>query len=187
VELRPAYPITTTRLRLRPLTVEDISALLAYRGDADVCRYLPFEPMTPEVLTSRLAGELGRREITCEGDALTLGAERISDGWLGGDVVLFFRSERHAGGEIGYVFHPGVAGQGFAVEACTAVLDLAFGVLGLHRVIATMDARNHSSMRLAERLGMRGEAHHLSAEMFKGRWSDLLVYAILDDEWRARR
>jgi RimJ/RimL family protein N-acetyltransferase len=67
------------------------------------------------------------------------------------------------------------------------VLDLAFSVLGLHRVIATMDARNHSSMRLAERLGMRREAHQLSAEMFKGGWSDLLVYAIVDDEWRARR
>ena len=24
--------------------------LLAYRGDPEVCRYLPFEPMTPEVL-----------------------------------------------------------------------------------------------------------------------------------------
>jgi hypothetical protein len=80
VELRPAYPITTTRLRLRPLTVEDIGALLAYRGDPEVCRFLPFEPMTQEVLASRLAGELGRREITCEGDALTI----LDDEWRAG-------------------------------------------------------------------------------------------------------
>jgi RimJ/RimL family protein N-acetyltransferase len=185
VELRQAYPITTTRLRLRPLTGADISALLTYRGDPDVCRYLPFEPMTHEVLAARLAGDLGRREIAGEGDAVTLGAERISDGRLIGDVVLFLRSERHAGGEIGYAFHPDVAGQGFAAEACTAVLDLAFGVMGLHRVVANMDARNHASMRLAERLGMRREAHHVSAEMFKGEWADLLVYAILADEWHA--
>jgi RimJ/RimL family protein N-acetyltransferase len=139
------------------------------------------------VLAARLAGDLGRREITREGDAVTLGAERICDGRLIGDVVLFLRSEHHAGGEIGYAFHPDVAGQGFAVEACTAVLDLAFGVLGLHRVVANMDGRNHASMRLAERLGLRREAHHRSAEMFKGEWADLLVYAILDDEWRAGR
>ena len=187
MKLRPAYPISTSRLLLRPLTAEDIGALLAYRGDPEVCRYLPFEPMTREVLTTRLAGDLVRREIAREGDALTLGAARIGDGRLVGDVVLFFRSQRHAGGEIGYVFHPDVAGQGFAVEACRAVLDLAFGDLGLHRVVANMDARNHASVRMAERLGMRREAHHRKSEMFKGEWSDLLVYAILDDEWRTHR
>jgi len=63
---------------------------------------------------------------------------------------------------------------------------LAFEDLGLHRVVAKMDGRNAASARLAERLGMRREADHLSAEMFKGEWSDLVVYAILDDEWRAR-
>jgi RimJ/RimL family protein N-acetyltransferase len=187
MELRPAYPITTARLRLRPLTIDDMPALLAYRGDAEVCRYLPFQPMTPQVLSARLAGDLGRREITAEGEAVTFGAERISDGRLVGDVVLFFHSEVHAGGEIGYVFHPDVAGQGLATEASSAVFDLAFENLGLHRVVAKMDGRNSASMRLAERLGMRREAHHVSAEMFKGEWADLVIYAILDDEWQARR
>jgi RimJ/RimL family protein N-acetyltransferase len=186
MQLQPTYPITTPRLQLRPLTIDDMPALLGYRGDPEVCRYLPFEAMTPEVLSARLASDLGRRKITSEGEALTLGAERRSDGRLVGDVVLFFHSEHHAAGEIGYVFHPEVAGQGFAQEACAAVLDLAFEDLRLHRVVANMDGRNAASARLAERLGMRREAAHLSAEMFKGEWSDLLVYAILDDEWRAR-
>ena len=42
--LRPTYPVLTDRLALRPFTVEDVDAMLAYRGRADVCRYLPFEP-----------------------------------------------------------------------------------------------------------------------------------------------
>jgi RimJ/RimL family protein N-acetyltransferase len=187
MQLRPEYPITTARLRLRPLTMQDTNALLAYRADPQVCRYLPFEPMTAHVLATRLAGDLGRREITAEGQAITVGAERISDGRLIGDVVLFFHSERHAGGEIGYAFHQDVAGQGYAAEACAAVLDLAFDELKLHRVVAEMDARNLASIRLAERLGMRREAHHLSSEMFKGEWADLVVYAVLIDEWRGRR
>jgi RimJ/RimL family protein N-acetyltransferase len=187
MQLHPSYPIVTARLRLRPLATSDIGALLTYRGDPEVCRYLPFEPMTQDVLASRLAGDLGRRGLSNEGDGLTLGAERLSDGRLIGDVVLFYRSERHSGGEIGYVFHPDVAGQGFAAEACTPLLDLAFGVMGLHRVVADMDARNHASARLAERLGMRREAHFVSNEIFKGEWSDLVVYAILADEWQARR
>jgi RimJ/RimL family protein N-acetyltransferase len=187
MELRPSYPITTRRLRLRPLGAGDVEALLAYRGRADVCRYLPFEPMDERVLTRRLTGDLGRREITGEGEALTLGVELAADGRLVGDVVLFLRSANHAGGEIGYVFHPDVAGRGYAAEAVAAVLDLAFDKsegLGLHRLVARMDARNTASARLASRLGMRREAHFRSSEMFKGEWADQVVYALLDHEWR---
>ena len=189
MELRPSYPIDTLRLRLRPLRLEDSEELLAYRGRADVCRYLPFEPMDEEVLAGRLAGNLGRGEITAEGQSLTLGAELAASGRLVGDVTLFFHSARHAGGEIGYVFHPDIAGQGYATEACTALLNLAFDKidgLGLHRVVARMDSRNGASARLATRLGMRQEAHHHSSEMFKGEWADVVVYALLDHEWRAR-
>jgi RimJ/RimL family protein N-acetyltransferase len=146
--------------------------------------------MDQHVLATRLAGDLGRREITAEGQGLTLGVELAAGGRLVGDVVLFFRSAVHAGGEIGYVFAPDVAGQGYATEACAALLDLAFdgsGGLGLHRVMALMDARNEASARLASRLGMRLEAELRSSEMFKGEWSDVLIYALLDHEWQARR
>lgn len=190
MELRPTCPITTPRLRLRPLVVGDMEALLAYRGRAEVCRYLPFEPMNEQGLAARLDGDLGRREITAEGQGLTLGVELAASGRLVGDVVLFFHSAQHAGGEIGYVFHPDIGGEGYATEACAAVLDLAFdksGGLGLHRVVARMDARNSASARLASRLGMRQEAHFRSSEMFKGAWADLVVFALLSDEWRTRR
>jgi hypothetical protein len=33
---------------------------------------------------------------------------------------------------------------------------------------------------------MRREAHFRSSEMFKGAWADLVIYAMLDDEWDAR-
>ncbi|SDT09677.1 Protein N-acetyltransferase, RimJ/RimL family [Friedmanniella luteola] len=183
MQLTPPDPVTTARLRLRPLTPRDVDALLTYRGDADVCRYLPFEPMTREVLLSRLAGDLGRTRITDEGQAVTLGVEDRGTGRLVGDVVLFFRSREHAGGEIGYVFHPDARGRGYATEACAALLALAFDDFGLHRVVARLDSRNHASARLAARLGMRREAHFVRNELFKGVWSDELVFAMLVEEW----
>jgi RimJ/RimL family protein N-acetyltransferase len=190
VHLRPDYPIVTDRLRLRPLTPADVDALLAYRSRADVCRYLPFEPMTREELITRLHRDLARTVITREGQALTLGvelAEPPEAGRLIGDTVLFFRSYEHAGGELGYVFHPDVAGMGYATEAGTAMLALAFEEFGLHRVIARLDARNHRSAALAARLGLRQEAHLIQNELFKGEWADELVYAMLAEEWRHRR
>lgn len=184
MELRPGFPVRTARLRLRPLVPADLDAMLAYRGRPDVCRYLPFEPMTAEVLGARLTSDLARRELTDEGQALTLGVELADAGTLIGDVVLFFRSVEHRGGELGYVFAPGHAGQGYATEAAAAMLALAFDGLGLHRVIARLDARNTSSARLAARLGLRQEAHLIQNEMFKGEWSDELVFAMLAREWR---
>lgn len=183
VQLRPDYPVATPRLRLRPLSIADVDALLSYRGRADVCRYLPFEPMSREDLLRRLQDDLAATEITAEGEALTLGVESRESGQLIGDVVLFFRSLQHAGGEVGYVFHPEVSGKGYATEACAAMLALAFDHLGLHRVVARLDARNDPSSRLAARLGMRREAHLVRNEMFKGEWSDEIIYAMLAEEW----
>jgi RimJ/RimL family protein N-acetyltransferase len=183
VHLTPTYPVATERLDLRPLADPDIDELLTYRGRADVCRYLPFEPMTREVLRDRLDTDLSRSGITAEGESLTLGVRVRETGRLVGDVVLFFRSREHAGGEIGYVFHPDAGGRGYASEACSALLALAFDQLGLHRVIARLDRRNEASARLAARLGMRREAHFVRHEMVKGEWVDSLVYAMLAEEW----
>lgn len=184
MELKPGFPVRTARLRLRPLAPSDLDAMLAYRGRADVCRYLPFAPMSAEILRVRLATDLARRELTDEGQALTLGVELADTGALVGDLVLFFRSVEHRGGELGYVFAPEHAGQGYATEAAAAMLALAFDGLGLHRVVARLDARNKSSARLAARLGLRQEAHLVQNEMFKGEWSDELVFALLAQEWR---
>jgi RimJ/RimL family protein N-acetyltransferase len=73
--------------------------------------------------------------------------------------MLAWHSRQHAAGEIGYVLHPDHGGQGLASEAVRALLEIAFVTIGLHRVSARIDARNLRSLRLAERLGMRREAH----------------------------
>jgi RimJ/RimL family protein N-acetyltransferase len=185
VELTPDYPIVTPRLSLRPVSLNDVDAMLTYRSDPEVCRYLPFEPMTREQLIGRLSSDLSRTSLTGEGQSLTLAAELAGTGPVIGDVVLFFRSREHAGGELGYVFHPDFTGQGYAREACSAVLALAFEQLGLHRIVARLDGRNDRSARLAAALGLRREAEFRRNEIFKGEWSDELVYAMLAEEWPA--
>ncbi|MHB8452296.1 MAG: GNAT family N-acetyltransferase [Mycobacteriales bacterium] len=183
MELRPSYPLVTARLLLRPLAAGDTEDLVAYRSLEEVCRFVPFDPMDAEVVAEKLAGEWSRRTILAAGDALTLGVELVGTGQVIGDVVLFFRSAKHRGGEIGWVLHPGHAGHGYATEAAHAILHLAFDQLGLHRVIARVDAHNEASLRLGYRLGMRREAHLVSNEWFKGAWSDEIDLALLEDEW----
>jgi RimJ/RimL family protein N-acetyltransferase len=184
--LRPTYPVRGERLLLRPLAVSDADALLAYRSREDVCRYVPFEPMSRDDILERIAGQWARTELTDEGQSLTLGAQVADTGELVGDVILFWHSREHAGGELGYVFNPALGGRGYATEAASLMLRLGFEGLGLHRIVARIDERNEASVRLARRLGMRQEARLVSNELFKGEWSNELDFAMLADEWYAR-
>ena len=185
--LRLKYPVRSERLLLRPLALGDADALLGYRGREDVCRYVPFEPMSRDDVIERIAGQWARTELTDEGQSLTLGAKVGETSELAGDVVLFWHSRAHAGGELGYVFNPALGGRGYATEAATVMLRLGFEGLGLHRIVARIDERNEPSVRLARRLGMRQEARLVRNEFFKGEWSTELDFAMLADEWYARQ
>jgi hypothetical protein len=55
------------------------------------------------------------------------------------------------------------------------------------RVLAEADDRNTPVHRLLERLGFRCEARHVEADWFKGEWTTLRVYAVLEREWPSRR
>jgi RimJ/RimL family protein N-acetyltransferase len=163
-----------------------MEALLAYRSIPEVCRYVPFEPMDRQAIGERLAGPWATTALTDEGQSLTLGVEVAETGDLVGDVVLFWHSRKHRGGEIGYVLDPRSAGHGYATEAARALLGLGFDELGLHRIVARIDERNEASARVARRLGMRQEARLVHNELFKGEWSTELDFAMLADEWTAR-
>lgn len=188
--LRPEYPIVTERLLLRPLDpATDTDAVLAYQSRPDVCRYIPYEPRTRDEVAARLGDpERNRSTLEAEGQALWLAVVRRDTEQLIGDVVLFWRSAEHRSGEIGYVLDPAHQGAGFATEAARALLALAFDSgLGLHRVIARVDARNEASAAVLRRLGMRQEAVLVENEWFKGEWSTEIDFAILDTEWWANQ
>jgi RimJ/RimL family protein N-acetyltransferase len=184
--LKPDYPVETARLHLRPLETPDIDGLLAYRSRPDVCRYVPFEPQAREDIERYLVTTWSRHSIDDEGQNLNLGVHDRTTDQLLGDVMLRWYSREHGGGEIGYMFNPDSGGRGYATEAMHAVLHLAFDDLGLHRLIARIDARNASSCGVCDRLGMRREAHLLANEWFKGEWTDEVDYGLLRDEWAAR-
>lgn len=188
--LRPTYPIRTHRLALRPFTRDDLDAVHTYVSDPEVVRYLYWEVATDRAAARRmLDGKIGHWSLGEAGQSLILAVERVDGGGPGrpgvlvGEVVLKWLSREHRQGEVGFVITPEHQGHGYAVEAATALLSLAFVDLGLHRVIGRCDARNTASARVMERLGMRREAHFVHSEIFKGEWGDEYIYAMLAHEF----
>jgi RimJ/RimL family protein N-acetyltransferase len=184
--LKPDYPIETERLLIRPLDpATDVDAVLAYQSREDVCRYIPYFPRTREQIAERLADpERMRSTIEKEGEVVSLALVVRETGTLVGDVILVWSSAEHRSGEIGYVINPDHQGNGYATEACRAMLALAFDGLDLHRVIARIDERNAASGAVLRRIGMRQEAVLVENEWFKGEWTTEIDFAILAEEWR---
>ena len=185
--LRPTYPLLTERLLLRPFRDDDLDAFHAIQRRPDVVRYLYWEPRTRDESSEMLGRRRLQVAIDKEGDGLHLAAELRSTGELVGHFSLFFASQEHRQGEVGFVVHPDHHGHGYATEGARLMLSLGFEDLGLHRIVGRCDARNVSSARLMERLGMRREAHLVENEFVKGEWTDELDYAMLDREWPAQR
>lgn len=186
MRLAPTYPIETERLLLRPLTPDDVDAVHSYQSLEEVCAYLPYEPRSREEVEKRL-GDPGftRSTLDAEKQVLVLAVVLKETGRVIGDVLLFWHSELHRSGELGYELHPDHWGRGIVTEAGRAVLGLAFEELGLHRVVARIDALNTASAAVLRKLGMRQEAVLVENEWFRGRWSDEVDFAILDREWEA--
>ena len=172
----PELPIRTERLVLRRRTPDDVEATHALHGDPAVTRYLLHEPWTFLETQHRM-----RRWYEPDDRSLGLGIEL--DGRLVGESVLIFRGASTA--EIGWILHPEVHGLGVATEASRAMLRIGFEHYGFHRIYAELDARNGPSARVAERLGMRREAHRIRDFWAQGEWTDSYQYALLDSEWRA--
>ncbi|MFI7214319.1 GNAT family N-acetyltransferase [Micromonospora maritima] len=180
----PTYPLRTPRLRLRPVTLDDLDDVHAWQRRPDVVRWmLGAAPRTRAESRASVVAMAGEDALRAEGDCLTLAV--VAGDVVIGAVELVWRSRADRTGELGYVFHPDHGGRGLATEAAGAVLDWGFGAFGLHRVVVRCHAGNESSARLAARLGMRQEARHVRSYRFRDGWADQLVFALLADEWRA--
>ena len=175
------------RLTLRPFNLDDYDDLYAYRSRPDVARFLHWEPRDHAQVRQALEHQCRETTLDDEGDWLTFAVVWREEGKVVGEVGLKLLSRAHRQGETGFVFNPDYQGHGLATEAAASMLALGFADLGWHRIVGSCDARNRSSVRLMERIGMRREAHFVQNELVKGEWTDELVFAILDHEWKLRR
>jgi len=77
--------------------------------------------------------------------------------------------------EIGYIFDNTAWGHGYATEAARACVDLAFGEIGLEKLYATIRPENTSSVKVAEKLGMRKTGQYVKTYQGKEMPHDIYV------------
>jgi ribosomal-protein-alanine N-acetyltransferase len=88
---------------------------------------------------------------------------------------------------LGYAAMSPSEGRGLMSAGIAAVLDDVFERIRLHRIEANVQPGNAPSRALVERLGFRLEGFSPGYLAIAGEWRDHDRWAILADEWRARR
>ncbi|HEU4758052.1 MAG TPA: GNAT family protein [Agromyces sp.] len=85
-------------------------------------------------------------------------------------------------GNLGYWVASSANGRGFATSAVRALLDLAFGELGLHRVQAATLPHNAASQRVLTNNGFALIGVAPRYLRIAGRWQDHLLFQRLADD-----
>ena len=146
--------LETERLVLRGFVEADLADHWAILSDPVVMKHFAGAVFGREESFRRLLGGVGLWQL--QGTGL-LAADRKTDGKLIGHVGLFdyhreITPSIEGVPELGYIFAAEVHGQGFAREACEALLGWADRTLNASETVAIIAPDNGPSIKLAQRL-----------------------------------
>ena len=176
------FPLRTERLLLRGFTRADFDDVHAYATDDEVVRYMDWGPNTVADTQAALDRWFAADAGWPQGD-VNLAIQHLADDRVIGSIRLGVRDEVAKTGDIGYSIASAYWRQGLTTEAARAILQVGFGVLGLHRIWAECDVRNAGSYGVMRKLGMRREGHFQKDKRARDGWRDSYLYAILAEEW----
>jgi RimJ/RimL family protein N-acetyltransferase len=162
------------RVILRPWTEADIPMILAEIEDPDILHWMPIipRPYTPADARAYVNDELGLgpHQFAIVVDDRVVGSigMRVNDTGTGHAGYWLARSER---------------GRGIVPDALRTLSRYGFEELGLARMELITDPDNHSSQRVAEKVGYQREgvlrSHLLHPD---GRRRDSVMFSLLPGE-----
>ena len=172
--------LTGPSLRVRIPRDDDAAALFREASDPEVTRWFSWGPYGSEaearLYLSRLAPQRAR------GDHLDLVVEHLDAGPIGiSGLGEFARRDRRA--VVGTWLGRAWWGTGANRESKALMCHLAFALLGLDRVGAYSNVEHERSQRALERIGFRREGVLRRYHRHGGRALDVVVYALLREEW----
>jgi len=179
-----AFPkLSTPRLCLRELTIEDAEAVFRIRSDYEVTRYntgLAYDRIDQarDLIQAIRAGYMDGAELRW---GITLRNDPMVIGMCG--FNYWVRHDRRA--SIGYDLARAYWGQGLMTEAVRAMVEFGFENMNLNRIEADADGRNPASARVLHKAGFKDEGIQHEQFYENGSFYDLHLFALLRREYYA--
>jgi RimJ/RimL family protein N-acetyltransferase len=152
-----ATTLTTSRLTLRPHTLDDFDESFAMWSDAEVIRYIGGRPFTREEVWARLLRYAGHWAML--GFGYWVVRDTQSGRFLGevgfADYQREIEPPLDGTPEIGWALDPSVHGRGYATEAVRAALAWADAQWPHGDTACIVSPENQPSLRVAHKCGYR--------------------------------
>jgi ribosomal-protein-alanine N-acetyltransferase len=144
------FPILTTeRLTLRQLVINDEQEIFTLRSDSEINKYLDRQISNTIDDARDFINKITRSDSLYW--AITLSDKNV----LIGTICLFGFSDENYKCEIGYELLTNFQGQGIMKEAVEKVIDYAFNTIKVKKIEAFMHRDNLSSIKLLEKFSFR--------------------------------
>ncbi|MGV9712024.1 GNAT family N-acetyltransferase [Gordonia sp. NPDC003424] len=147
--------LETARLRLRPVTMSDVDALVELDDDPAVMRFVSDGEPTPREVIEDWVLPRAEAERRANRTGMWAAIDRRGDDFLG---WFSLRSPRHSTRselELSYRLRQEAWGRGLATEASRALLAMSFDEIDAERVFASTMVANLPSRRVMEKIGMQ--------------------------------
>ena len=178
INFHPFKNLETERLFFRRVDHNDVSEILALRGNPETMKYIPRSLTKTKEEALEHIDMIETKIVNNEGInwAVTLKGNPKLIGLIG----LYRVKPEHHRAEIGYMILPEYNGKGIVTESIKAILDYAFYDMKLHSVEAIIDPQNMGSEKVLQKNGFVKEAHFIENEFYDGKFLDAAVYSILN-------
>jgi ribosomal-protein-alanine N-acetyltransferase len=151
INFTPFPNLTTERLNLRQVKIQDDSEVFALRSDKRVNEFL--DRLTPVTIDDarkfieKINDQISKNEVIYWGITLR------NDNKLVGTICYWNISKESCRADIGYELHPDFQGKGIMQEAIIRIIDYGFETIKLKVIEADLDADNFKSINLLEKNG----------------------------------
>jgi [ribosomal protein S5]-alanine N-acetyltransferase len=174
----PFPELSSDRLLLRRLTMEDAPDIFFLRSDATILQYLSKEPAAnikeAEDFITRITNDIDNNDGIMWAITLKENPAKVI-----GSICFWRMLKEHYRAEIGYVLDPAFWRKGIMKETILKTLDYGFSTLGLHSVEARINPHNNASASVLEATGFVREAYFKEDFFHRGKFEDTAVYSQL--------
>lgn len=168
-------------VRLRPLAESDVDDILRWVNDPEIVGNIA--AFSGHAFTRDQELAYVRQILTSKADVVWSIVEADTGRYLGQTGLHQIHDRSKVARLACIIALRGDMGRGFGSAAIRAVLDHAFGPLGLHKVWLMVFATNARGRRIYGRIGFVEEGVLREEYFHQGGWHDMVRMSLLAREW----
>ncbi len=173
--------LETRRLILREILMEDASKIFEMRRNKMVNRFINRtepESLNEAIQLCKKCADSFTEKKGIGWTAVLKDSNKII-GTCGFNKIDYENERAEIGGELSTEYW----GKNYPIEAVSAIIAFGFDSLKLHSIEALVNPQNRGAIYTLESIGFKKEAHFRERINFNGKYSDMAVYGILQNEF----